>query len=610
MEELEGPKALEAPQELSQALAKAEDGQKAAQNTAENRHAELVEQEECREVEVDHDEGDDDEDDDEFLDESGDETEDESESEEDDYNEDEEREESRENSREGAEVHEGIQVQEALEVIPGTRECPMVQFRALFQNVVYAFLRHIHYNSHVQGQPHSSPVVVRHGSQEPEDPREGPVPWKREEPGEGPAAPQKQEEPGKGAHAYNIKRPRIEETVLQNDPSETESGAESWPQALSVTDLTEIVSKVSELSIAHEIVVNQDFYMEESVLPLNRFKMDKKTTGTLLELAAKSLLSNELAALHALDELPRALFVPLFIPAFLGRHKEILKAMSKLRQSFGSLHLCCRDLEIFDMSADRSILQFLDPRCISNLQADLDHLRELNTLVAQTVYLYSLRLSDIHFTCFAGRQLQTFLHCLRNLDSLQELDLSTLYVRNRLHRFLRVLPPQLKTLNLSSCGLSSIDVTILSQSSQATHLSQLNLSHNQIFSTAHGPFQTLLERASGTLQHLQINNCVLTDSILSALLPALSHCSCLRVLSFAFNPITMPMLMSLLQHLKSLMELKYVIYSIPLHCYRDWDVPDGLDQQQLAEVEAQLKAMLQAVQRDDMIWTTCPVKFP
>ncbi|XP_036780909.2 melanoma antigen preferentially expressed in tumors-like [Manis pentadactyla] len=471
--------------------------------------------------------------------------------------------------------------------------------------------------------------------------------------------------------------------------------------------------------------------------------MDKKTTGTLLELAAKSLLSNELAALHALDELPRALFVPLFIPAFLGRHKEILKAMvrvwpfhclhigtlsvqgsdcdileamidglqlhsaqnssswgsklrlldlrqdpdckiicsefgttfsscfqscaysrnstlrtegtqhsvrcpgfddsesephsasetvellvdlsldgtlrtwqfvsflqSKLRQSFGSLHLCCRDLEIFDMSADRSILQFLDPRCISNLQVDLVHLREVNTLVAQTVYLYRLRLSDIHFTCFAGRQLQTFLHCLRNLDSLQELDLSTLYVRNRLHRFLRVLPPQLKTLNLSSCGLSSIDVTILSQSSQATHLSQLNLSHNQIFSTAHGPFQTLLERASGTLQHLQINNCVLTDSILSALLPALSHCSCLRVLSFAFNPITMPMLMSLLQHLKSLMELKYVIYSIPLHCYRDWDVPDGLDQQQLAEVEAQLKAMLQAVQRDDMIWTTCPVKFP
>ncbi|KAI5171814.1 Melanoma Antigen Preferentially Expressed In Tumors, partial [Manis pentadactyla] len=222
-------------------------------------------------------------------------------------------------------------------------------------------------------------------------------------------------------------------------------------------------------------------------------KMDKKTTGTLLELAAKSLLSNEQAAIHALDELPRDLFVPLFIPAFLGRHKEILKAM---------------------------------------------------------------------------------------LDSLQELDLSTLYIRNRLHRLLRVLPPQLKALNLSFCGLSSKDITILSQSSLATHLRQLNLSHNQIFSEAHEPFQTLLERAS-----------------------ALSHCSCLCVLSFAFNRITMPVLISLLQHLTSLMELKHVIYPMPVHCYRQWDVPDNLDQQQLAEVQGQLKAVLQAVQWDDMHWT-------
>ncbi|KAI5212044.1 Melanoma Antigen [Manis pentadactyla] len=466
-------------------------------------------------------------------------------------------------------------------------------------------------------------------------------------------------------------------------------------------------------------------------------KMDQKPTGTLLELAAKSLLSNELAALHALDELPRDLFVPLFVPAFLGRHKEILKAMvrvwpfrclhigtlsvqgsdcdileamidglqllfaqnssswrpklrlldlrqdldckiictdirttfppcfqscaysqnstlrteeaqhsvrctwfdssesephsaletvellvdlsldgtvktqqfvsflqSKLGQSFGSLHLCCRDLKFFDMSAHRSMLQFLDARCIDHLQVDLCHLRDVNTLVAQTAHLYSLHLSNIRFTCFEQRHFQAFLHCLGKLDSLQELDLSALYLRDRLHRLLRVLPPQIETLNLSFCGLSYKDITILSQSSQATHLKQLNLNHNQVFSEAYEPFQTLLQRASGTLKHLEINNCLLTDSTLSVLLPALSHCLCLRVLSFAFNPITMPVLMSVLQHLTSLMELKHVIYPVPLHCYRQWDVPGSLDRQQLAEVQAQLKAMLQAVQRDDMLWTT------
>ncbi|XP_036735254.1 melanoma antigen preferentially expressed in tumors-like [Manis pentadactyla] len=465
--------------------------------------------------------------------------------------------------------------------------------------------------------------------------------------------------------------------------------------------------------------------------------MDQKPTSTLLELAAKSLLSNEQAAIHALDELPRALFVPLFISAFVGRHKEILKAMvrvwpfrclhigtlslqgsdcdileamidglqlhsaqnssswppklrlldlrqdldckiicseirttfpscfrscaysqnstlrteeaqhsvrchgfdnsesephsasetvellvdlsfdgtlrtqqfvsflqSKLRQSFGSLHLCCRDLEIVDMSSHRSMLQFLDPRCIDHLQVDQAHLRDVNTLLAQTAHLYSLRLSNIRFRCFLGIHFQTFLHCFGKLDSLQELDLSTQYLRDQLHRLLRVLPPQLKTLNLSFCGLSIEDVTVLSQSSQATHLRQLDLSHNQIFSEAHEPFQTLLERASGTLQHLEINNCLLTDSTLSALLTALSHCSRLRVLSFAFNRITMPVLTNLLQHLTSLIELKHVIYPMPVHCYRQWDVPGSLNRRQLAEVQDRLKAMLQAVQRDDMIWTT------
>ncbi|XP_057351358.1 oogenesin-1-like [Manis pentadactyla] len=322
-------------------------------------------------------------------------------------------------------------------------------------------------------------------------------------------------------------------------------------------------------------------------------KMDQKPTGTLLELAAKSLLSNELAALHALDELPRDLFVPLFVPAFLGRHKEILKAMAPKTEALR-----------LKAGPGLSMLQFLDARCIDHLQVDLCHLRDVNTLVAQTAHLYSLHLSNIRFTCFEQRHFQAFLHCLGKLDSLQELDLSALYLRDRLHRLLRVLPPQIETLNLSFCGLSYKDITILSQSSQATHLKQLNLNHNQVFSEAYEPFQTLLQRASGTLKHLEINNCLLTDSTLSVLLPALSHCLCLRVLSFAFNPITMPVLMSVLQHLTSLMELKHVIYPVPLHCYRQWDVPGSLDRQQLAEVQAQLKAMLQAVQRDDMLWTT------
>ncbi|XP_014653164.1 PREDICTED: T-complex protein 11 X-linked protein 2-like [Ceratotherium simum simum] len=85
--------------------------------------------------------------------------------------------------------------------------------------------------------------------------------------------------------------PKIEETVLQNDSSEAEGEAhkpetpeqsqenksfcsedhcpERQPEVLSVTELIETINEVSKLSIAHEIVVNQDFYMEESVLAPN-----------------------------------------------------------------------------------------------------------------------------------------------------------------------------------------------------------------------------------------------------------------------------------------------------------------------------------------------------
>uniref|UniRef100_A0A9L0T7X5 Uncharacterized protein n=1 Tax=Equus caballus TaxID=9796 RepID=A0A9L0T7X5_HORSE len=73
----------------------------------------------------------------------------------------------------------------------------------------------------------------------------------------------------------------------------------------------------------------------------NRFrftKMHQKATATLLELAARSLLSNEPAAIRALEELPRDLFVPLFIAAFLGGHKKILTAMVRV-WPFRCLHV-------------------------------------------------------------------------------------------------------------------------------------------------------------------------------------------------------------------------------------------------------------------------------
>ncbi|XP_004611754.1 melanoma antigen preferentially expressed in tumors-like [Sorex araneus] len=466
--------------------------------------------------------------------------------------------------------------------------------------------------------------------------------------------------------------------------------------------------------------------------------MDQKSVNTLLELAIKTLLSNEPAAIRALDEIPRDLFVPLFTTAFRGRQTEVLEAMvkvwpyhclhigtlniqeppyeileamvdglqffhaqnslswaSKLRildlrqdcdcgivctyrtkypfcfqscaysqhsnlkvteaqnnvrclevvnsesepllarepiellvdisfnstlrtkqflsflkikieQSFGSLHLCCRNLQIDNLSAHTNSLQILDLSCIDHLEVNQGHLKKVTTLLPQLIHLNSLSLNDVPFKCCKGRHFKIFLTWLGKMNNLDELNLSFFCLKDQLHKLLRVLRPQLDTLSLSFCYLSKRDITVLSRSSQAMHLKLLNLSNNQIFWEVYEPLQTLLERVSGTLQYLELNNCQITDSLLSAITPALSQCSHLHIFSFACNPITMTALMNLLPHLAALVELKCVIYPIPVDCYEQWNFNGILNQQKLAAVQTQLKLMLQVAKREDMYWTTFP----
>ena len=66
--------------------------------------------------------------------------------------------------------------------------------------------------------------------------------------------------------------------------------------------------------------------------------MDNKKPNTLLDLAIHQLLSNESAAIHALEEIPRELFVPLLSAAFKGVHKNIVKAMVTV-WPFACLHI-------------------------------------------------------------------------------------------------------------------------------------------------------------------------------------------------------------------------------------------------------------------------------
>ncbi|KAL1763173.1 hypothetical protein HispidOSU_013369 [Sigmodon hispidus] len=302
---------------------------------------------------------------------------------------------------------------------------------------------------------------------------------------------------------------------------------------------------------------------------------------------------------HAME-----LIVNLSLDGTLRERQFLNLLLNKVEQSSGCLHLCCRDLQIYKLCDHRNVLHHLDLKCINHLAVEQASLRDVNTLLAQVVHMNRLCLSRITCRSLNGRTFRNFTSQLSRMDHLNELNLSSFCLTDHLQNVLRVLPTSLEYLHLPFCGLSYRDFKYLSECPQVSRLLLLNINNNPMYWEDCGFFYLLLQNISTTLKHLEINHCLLTDSTIYVLMPALSHCSQLQVLSFCSNPISMPMLMRILEHLTSLMQLKCVIYPIPVHCYGRWHFHGSLDHQKLAEVQLQLIQMLREAERSDMYWIT------
>ncbi|XP_050998772.1 melanoma antigen preferentially expressed in tumors-like [Acomys russatus] len=298
------------------------------------------------------------------------------------------------------------------------------------------------------------------------------------------------------------------------------------------------------------------------------------------------------------------LLVSLSLDSAFRENEFFALLLSKVEQSLGSLHLCVRDLGIKNLSECKSALRHLDLKCVTYLEVVEASLTKVVSLLKKAINLDSLNLSKITCRSFNGRAFRNFLSQLSSMDHLKELSLSSFCLTDHLEHVLRVVPADLDFLHLPFCGLNYTDFNFLSQCPQVNHLKLLDISSNSMYWEDCEPFYCLLENLCGSLQHLAINHCLLTDATLSMLAPALSRCSQLRFFSFSSNPITMPMLRRILEYLTSMTQLKYVIYPIPVHCYGRWHVRSSLDRQKLADVNAQLKIMLHEAERDDMCWIT------
>ncbi|KAF7477893.1 hypothetical protein GHT09_011021 [Marmota monax] len=134
-------------------------------------------------------------------------------------------------------------------------------------------------------------------------------------------------------------------------------------------------------------------------------------------------------------------------------------------------------------------------------------------------------------------------------------------------RSLKLLKTPLETLSITNCLLSDPDWNDLSGSPNLDQLIHLTLWGSKLTSFSPEPLVILLENAAATLETLNLQDCGITNSQLQAILPVLSCCSQLRVLSFNGNDISMSFLSNLLLHTSRLTRLSLEKYPAPLESY-------------------------------------------
>uniref|UniRef100_G3U0S1 Preferentially expressed antigen in melanoma n=1 Tax=Loxodonta africana TaxID=9785 RepID=G3U0S1_LOXAF len=286
--------------------------------------------------------------------------------------------------------------------------------------------------------------------------------------------------------------------------------------------------------------------------------------------------------------------------------------IKKVKQRKGQIHLCCRKLNIVAMPLQNieKILKTVQLDCVQEVEVNCTW--ELSTLarfaphLGQMVNLTGLRLSHIYITSLISRTAEDvkklvahFTSQLLNLNQLQELHLgSILFLEGHLDQVLRCLKTPLETLFITNCLLLESDLTYLCLCLSTSHLSHLNLSDVNLTGLRAEFFQVLLARASATLHHLDLHGCGITDSQLTAIMPALGQCSQLHLQLF-WKPISTAVLESLLWHILPLSKFRLGLFPVPLECYMG--IQGTLHLGNLKEYMAKLRQTLQELRHPNWI---------
>ncbi|DAA21159.1 TPA: preferentially expressed antigen in melanoma-like [Bos taurus] len=266
-----------------------------------------------------------------------------------------------------------------------------------------------------------------------------------------------------------------------------------------------------------------------------------------------------------------------------------------VEQRKGSMHLCCKKIKIISRSKEniKKILSMVKLNCVQEVELSLTQklstLAKFASLLGKMRNVQRLLLSPIHGSV-AGEQdhqaLVQFTSQILRLQYLRDLRMEgPSFLEGRLNQMLRCLKTSLYNISITNCLLTESDLTHLSQCWNICQLKGLNL--NGVTLTNFHPelLQVLLEKVAGTLEELDLNLCGIMDSHLMAILPVLSSCSQLRVLSLCGNLISMTVLKSLLRHTDRLSALSLELYPAPRESYSSLGI---LHQERLAQLKAEL----------------------
>ncbi|XP_071474675.1 PRAME family member 12-like [Marmota flaviventris] len=293
--------------------------------------------------------------------------------------------------------------------------------------------------------------------------------------------------------------------------------------------------------------------------------MSIQSLPMLLELAGSSLLSDKSRAILDLEDMPIELFPPLFVEAFSRGHTEVLKKMVQ------AWPFTCLPLGALRRKPQMEMIQVaLDG--LNVLLAQQDHPRRWKLQV-----LDLRRASRNFWRMWSGALVDG-----RSPEAMKKNQTSK-------HGPAMAAKPPFQMKNLRKLLVSQVRVPAhTSPEEQERLLTQLTSQFlrmdclrnfcvdavlllkghmEQALDFSPESLKILLEITVASLKSLDLEACGITDSQLQALLPALSCCSQLRVLSFHGNRNSMSAQRDLLLHTARLSQLSVELYPAPLKSY-------------------------------------------